>query len=122
MSLNIDGTIFITSGSSPQNLLSIAAHEAWHSLEVSMSAAEIENINAQLADSEYSWGHGYYDSMLERRARAFQMWCMRLIEGLPGHFVGNRNGWGIDAVFARAWSGSTGAIFDGPDELERSVA
>lgn len=88
-----------------------------------MPADEIENINAQLNDSElHLGGHGYFDSMVERRARAFQMWCMRLVEGLPGHFVRSRDGWGIDEVFARAWLGDTGAILDGPSELERDAA
>lgn len=88
LSLNIDGTVLLTSGSSPQNLLSMAAHEAWHSLEVRMSAAEIESIDAQLNDRELNLAfHGYFDSMVERRVGAFQMWCMRLVAGLPGHFV-----------------------------------
>lgn len=123
LSLNKDGTVFLTSGSSPQNLLSMAAHEAWHSLEMRMPADEIRNLDEQLSEGELKLGgHGYFDSMVERRARAFQMWCMRLVEGLPGCFVRSRNGWGIDEVFARAWTGETGAIFDGPDELERDVA
>lgn len=123
LSLNIDGTILLTATSSPLYLLATAAHEAWHSQEHRLPPSEIENIDAQLEEGELNLaGHGYYDSMVERRARAFETWCMRLVQGLPGRFVKSRDGQGIDEIFARAWTGQTGAILDGPAELERNAA
>lgn len=65
----------------------------------------------------YLQGHGYYDTMLERRARAFESWAMRQIEGVKSEFVTG----GIDEVFARAWTGETGRLLDDkvdPFELE----
>lgn len=111
------GTIYISAWGGPDALMQLAAHEAWHQLEGRMSRPYVDFIDSQFEASTYLQGHGYYDTMLERRARAFESWAMRQIEGVKSEFVRG----GIDEVFARAWTGETGRLLDDkvdPFEME----
>lgn len=78
-----------------------AAHEAWHCLEYRLPAEIIEAVDAAIEGDHFTPCDPYSSSRLERRARAFDAWAARIIEGLPGQFQRG----GIDEIFAMAWTG-----------------
>lgn len=97
-----EGLIAISLYSWSGYLISTAYHEAWHQLEKILDKKILDEIDDRLIP--HSWGSAYMDSMVERRARAFETWCMRFEEGMPGLRLSSR----VDEIFDRAATGEIG--------------
>ena len=76
-----EGLIALSMYSWSGYLISTAYHEAWHQIEKIIGKNILDEIDGYLIP--ISWGSQYMDSMIERRARSFETWCMYYEEGLP---------------------------------------
>ena len=96
--------------------VSSAFHEAWHVVERLLTREEMAAVDGAVGRGG-NWQGGYYDSMIERRARAFQNWAMARHEAPPAARLGTA-GAVVDIVSARllppheqvflaAWDGRT---------------
>lgn len=88
----------------PRTMLDMVCHEAWHGIERRLSPAWKDEIDESLAPLAYGEGHPYWGDPEERRCRAFEAWCGRMIEGISGFLQQTR----IDEIFAMAWTGELG--------------
>lgn len=105
-SINRTPTIYVTVLSNPSYIAATVAHEAWHCLEThALPQHWIELIDSLIEDSQFTIPQAYYTKPCERRARAFEVWAMRFVEGLPGKLHPTQ----IDDIFARAWCGDLAA-------------
>ena len=104
--------IVVVGFTSPQTMFGTACHEAWHAIETRLSDEWKETIDAGLEPMPYGHGNPYWGNAEERRARAFESWCARFLEGLPP-FVGTTD---VDRIFGMAWSGELGLRLSTPRE------
>lgn len=106
LSFDKEGLIALSLSSSSVFLVSTAYHEAWHQVEAILDNKILDEIDACLIP--VAWGSAYLDSKCERRARAFETWCMRFEEGMPGIRLSSRVDEIFDAVatgeVAREWT------------------
>ncbi|WP_442036503.1 hypothetical protein [Microvirga sp. 2MCAF35] len=102
-------TICLSLWPSPPTILIAACHEAWHAIEERLSEDMIAAVDRDLGPAFFD-GAPYFGNPEERRARAFETWCGRLLEGMPGRFMKSQHAdaVGIDEIFAAAWSGQLG--------------
>jgi hypothetical protein len=63
------------------SLLSTAYHEVWHAVETKIDTDLLLDIDREMSPLDF--GTSYFNAPWERRARAFETWCMRFQEGLP---------------------------------------
>lgn len=81
LSFNMEDLIALSLRHSGSRLIDVAYHEAWRQVEKILSKKTIDDVDAHLIPLDF--GSTYLNSMIERRARAFTAWCMRIEEGLP---------------------------------------
>ncbi|WP_152048797.1 hypothetical protein [Aureimonas psammosilenae] len=98
--------ILLAASHSPFGILSMAAHEAWHALEMRLADEAKAAVMADLGPAFAPPEHPYYADPEERRAVAFDTWCKRFFVGMPG-FSSSTD---LDAIFLAAWSGELGKI------------
>lgn len=97
-------TVVVTAGRGPTYVLAITMHEVWHALEHRLSDAVKAAVTADLAPPLGPSDHPYFADPGEHRARAFEVWCGRMVEGMPA-FVAASD---LDRVFLAAWTGELG--------------
>lgn len=86
-------------------LLSSACHESWHLAEIHMRRAVLDELDAALSGGVWYGDAEYWDDPGERRARAYEHWCMAFLSGCPPRPVASR----VDELFGNVWSGAFGA-------------
>lgn len=115
LSFNDEGIIALSLYNYGTNLISTAYHEAWHQLEKFLDKNILDEIDGHLIP--ISWGSGYLDSMIERRARCFETWCMRFEEGMPGLRLSSR----VDEIFDAAATGEIGREWKRQQKSKRAA-
>lgn len=63
------------------DLLSTTYHELWHAVEEKIDSKLLFDIDREMTN--FDFGSAYLNVPWERRARAFEVWCMRFQEGMP---------------------------------------
>lgn len=99
LSFDMEGIVALSLASSGVYLIETAYHESWHQLEKILDNNVLDEIDSGLVPT--SWGSAYLDSMIERRARCFQVWCMHFEEGMSARRLTTR----IDEIFDAAATG-----------------
>ncbi len=85
--------------SRPTFLFHAAYHEAFHQVEEILHNNILDEIDRHLIPIDF--GSAYENSWVERRARAFAVWCGRFEEGLPNIKLSTR----LDQIFDQVATG-----------------
>lgn len=96
--------IALSLSQSRRGIVQSMVHECWHAIEDRLPPAVIDAIDGELDPSVVADDGTYWSTPEEHRARAFEAWVMRPLEGLPGFIATTA----IDAVFHDVWNGSLG--------------
>ncbi len=76
------GVVALRTSQNQQWTVEATYHEAWHVLEHLLTRSERAAVDAAVARGG-EWTSAYYDSAVERRARAFEAWSMHRHEAPP---------------------------------------